>query len=134
MVERAWVSCYRGIMDKKDFKRGDFISSVDVTFPLQHVGVTVDDPDWDIMGRWAVDADGRGFAEFGCGTCMMPTSIVEIVRELEREGCTLQAELLRPLIEPEQAILGKPRLPYYARVALQKGWTPPASFKREDYK
>lgn len=83
---------------------------------------------WDIPGHWAVDAKGRSFADFGAhGCCMKSVPLAAIISELEGNSDLRAASVLRKLGGR------KPMLPSWISAALSQGWTPPQTFRREDY-
>lgn len=107
--------------------RDDFSANESVEFPLMDEG-EVWYQGWDIPGHWAIDAQGRAFADFGAhGCCMHATEIRKIVYELESSDDVVAAARLRTTAGL------KPALPPWITVALRQGWTPPATFRREDY-
>lgn len=104
-----------------------FAKESNPTFPLMYSG-EVWYTGWDIPGYWAVDADGRGFADFGAhGVCLKPYEINQIISEIEGNGDPAYALKLRKLIAR------KPPLPGWMSAALSAGWTPPSSFDRSEY-
>ena len=84
---------------------------------------------WDIPGYWAIDAKGNAFADFGAhGICLSPTTVDMIIREVESAGGNYVDGLrLRKLIGR------KPPLPGWVWDAENAGWTPPATFDRNEY-
>ncbi len=106
----------------------DFAPGANPIFPLKLEG-EIWYEGWDIPGHWAVDAADRGFTDFGAhGSCSMkPLGIDRIIIALEINDCHEDAQALRQLVGR------KPALPDWIRTALSQGWTPPDSFRREDY-
>lgn len=97
------------------------------TFPLMYSG-EIWYIGWDIPGYWAVDADGRGFADFGAhGICLEPCEIGRIISEIENSDYPVDEIKLRKLIAR------KPPLPGWVSAAMLAGWTPPSSFDRSEY-
>lgn len=107
--------------------RDDFDSGLDVEFPLAYEG-EVWYQGWDIPGHWAIDAQGRTFADFGAhGCCMTSVPLSRVISELESNSGHAEAQGLRQLCGR------KPAFPGWMRTAISEGWTPPPGFRREDY-
>lgn len=105
----------------------DFDPSGNAEFPLRDEG-EVWYQGWDIPGHWAIDAQGRPFADFGAhGCCMRAMDVGRIISELESSGDVLAGHRLRMMSGR------KPALPPWTAAALSQGWTPPPEFRREDY-
>ena len=108
-------------------RRQDFADHADVTFPLRDGG-RVWYAGWDCPGYWALDAEGRWFSEFGAhGGTLKVTTGVRVLSELESTDSDVAAVRVRKLLGRKLAFPG------WMRAALGAGWTPPDSFKRDDY-
>ena len=114
-------------MSSRVHTMSDFAAGHEVQFPLRAEG-EVWYQGWDIPGHYAVDAGGRVFADFGAHGCsMMPSTYALVIKELESNGGEGAAHELRKMAGM------KPALPSWMAAALRNGWTPPSSFKREEY-
>ena len=82
---------------------------------------------WDIPTRWAIDANGQCYMDGAHGGAMCVTTKERLLKELGEDGDEENEAVAR-------ASLGfKPRLPDWIATALAAGWTPPPTFKQEDY-
>lgn len=81
---------------------------------------------WDIPSYWAIDADNVPYADYGAHGCnMTKTTFDELITHMESEG--REANDVRKLAGL------RPKLPDWAKTALNFKWTPPPDFKMEDY-
>ena len=107
----------------------DFDKAATPKLPARAFG-TVWHTGWDIPSYWAVDADDVPYADYTAHGCnMVQTTFDELIRHVEEAGesCSTDVNYIRQLA-------GRPKaLPNWAKTALAQGWTPPATFKREDY-
>jgi hypothetical protein len=73
--------------------------------------------------RWAIDARGQCFRDEARGGALCPVPDSDLLGLLDAAG-----------VDEIRKLLGyKLKLPDWAITALQQGWTPPATFRREDF-
>lgn len=109
------------------YSKADFKEGSDVCFPLRSEG-KIYYLGWDIPAHWAIDADGKAYADFSAhGCCLSPIEVDRLISHLESNRCEADAVALRSMIGR------RPVLPSWMKSALDAGWTPPDSFRREDY-
>lgn len=107
-----------------EIKIGDRDALVPDDFVSPHKAGMVWHNGWEIPTLWALDANKIAYVNDAHGGSLQQcqtTRLLELLRDHEAEN-TVRRELRL-----------KPRLPSWARHALSSGWTPPATFNREDY-
>lgn len=107
-----------------EIKIGDRDARVPDSFISPHKAGLVWHDGWDIPTLWALDANKIPYVNDAHGGSLKQSTIVQLL------------ELLRDM--PDETTIRrelglKPRLPSWVRSALAEGWTPPATFNREDY-
>jgi len=80
---------------------------------------------WDIPTCWAIDSAGVCWMDSAHGGSLGRVTSDQLLAEAKEDLSDLQTI---------HELLGrKPPLPEWIRTALQKGWTPPSDFRREDF-
>jgi len=84
-----------------------------------------DNVGWDIPTLWAIDHDGKCWANNAHGGRLFRVTVAQLAAELQHD---------EPALRQVHRVLGlRPMAPSWMRVALSEGWAPPDTFKREDY-
>lgn len=113
-------------MSDREFTQKDFAKGETPAFPLKASGA-VWHTGWDIPSYWAVDAGDVPYADYGAHGCSMTrTTFKDLLTHIEEDNEEMANELRKKMSM-------KQKMSKWMTTAFDAGWTPPETFKREDY-